>query len=102
MKFGLSDSQFKILLDLVIRPLQNQGAKVFIFGSRAKGNHHPFSDIDLLFQENPNQPIQPEFVSKIMDDIENSNLVIKVDLVNEQALAKSYRDTVLLEMKLIN
>ena len=102
MKFGLSDSQFKILLDLVIRPLQNQGAKVFIFGSRAKGNHHPFSDIDLLFQENPNQPIQPELVSKILEDIENSNLVIKVDLVNEQALAKSYRDTVLLEMKLIN
>lgn len=102
MNFGLSDSQFKILLDLVIRPLQNQGAKVFIFGSRAKGNHHPFSDIDLLFQENPNQPIQPEFVSKILEDIENSNLVIKVDLVNEKALAKSYRDTVLLEMKLIN
>lgn len=102
MKFGLSDSQFKILLDLVIRPLQNQGAKVFIFGSRAKGNHHPFSDIDLLFQENPNQPIQPEFVSKIMDDIENSNLAIKVDLVSEKDLAKSYRDTVLLEMKLIH
>ena len=51
MKFGLSDSQFKILLDLVIRPLQNQGAKVFIFGSRVKGNHHPFQTLICFFKK---------------------------------------------------
>lgn len=101
MKFGLSDSQYEILLSLVIRPLQNLGAKVFIFGSRARGKNHLFSDIDLLFQESPSRAIASESISKILEDIENSNFAIKVDLVNEKHLATSYRDKVFSEKILI-
>lgn len=94
MKFGLEDKQYLILEDLVIRPLLSKKAKVFIFGSRARGTHHPFSDIDILFKEDPEHPLGLHEISRIREDIEDSNLVIKVDLVRDQDLAKSYRPSV--------
>lgn len=48
MKFSLSDSQFQILEQLLITPLKNKKVLVYIFGSRVRGNPHPFSDIDVL------------------------------------------------------
>ncbi len=91
MKFGLSDNQYLILEELVIRPLLSKKARVFVFGSRARKTNHAFSDIDILIKETPEQPIESFFLAKIKEDIENSNLVIKVDLVRDQELAHSYR-----------
>ncbi len=59
-----------------------------------RGTHHKFSDIDILFKENPEHPITSSEISKIKEEIENSNLTIKVDLVNDEDLAKSYRASV--------
>lgn len=101
MRFGLSDSQFIILEDLLIKPLKAKNAKLYVFGSRARGNNHPFSDIDVLFIEDPDSPIDPVFISILSESIENSNLAIKVDLVNSKNLASAYlpsveRDKILL------
>lgn len=94
MKFGLSDIQYEILKRFVIDPLKANKAQVYIFGSRARGQHHPFSDIDLLYVESPNQSIPLSEIAKMTEDVENSNLTIKVGLVNAASLAKSYRESV--------
>lgn len=91
--FGLSENDHKLLLSLVINPLKERGARVFIFGSRARGNHHPFSDIDILYIEGSNA-ISDIDIAKIKEDIEDSNITIKVDLVNSKSLASSYRPSV--------
>lgn len=103
MKFGLADHQYLILENLVLRPLLNKNARVFVFGSRARGNNHPFSDIDILVKEDPQFPLGWIDIAKVREDIENSNLVIKVDLVLDQDLAESYRPSVekdLIEVKI--
>lgn len=94
MKLGLSDSQFKILEDNLITPLKRCGAKVYAFGSRARGKHHAFSDIDILYVEDPNQPISSSKISLIKEALEESDLTIKVDLVSAKNLAVSFRDSV--------
>lgn len=102
MKFGLSDQQYEILNQLVIQPLKQRQATVYVFGSRAREKFHPFSDIDLLYIEDSSHPkISDADLSKIKEDVENSNLVIKVDLVNEVELADSYRDTAMKDRKLL-
>ncbi len=95
MKFHLRDSDYQLLLDLAIMPLKQRGARVFIFGSRASGNPHQFSDVDLLFELTNTSSLTDSDLSKIREDLEESNLTIKVDLVNFQHLAESYRDGVL-------
>lgn len=87
--FGLSEAQFKLLTDLVINPLKNKGAMVFVFGSRARGDHHLFSDIDIFFVESA-EVISKAEISKIKEVVEESKLAIAVDLVSKKDLAKSY------------
>lgn len=101
MKFNLSDSEYNQLTKLVIEPLKKSGLKVYIFGSRARGNSHPFSDIDILYSY---ENIEPEFnasISQIKEAVEESNFPFKVDLVNEKDLAASYRESVFKERVLI-
>ena len=89
MKFGLSQEQYQLLEDLVIGPLKKKGAKVWIFGSRARGDHHKYSDIDLLY-EPQQEGLEPELISSLNENAENSDLSYKVDLVSTEDLAKSY------------
>ncbi|MFZ4403975.1 MAG: nucleotidyltransferase family protein [Pseudobdellovibrionaceae bacterium] len=94
LQFGLSQQQFQILQDLLIQPLKSKGAQVFIFGSRAKGQFHPFSDIDILYIESPKYVISVAEISKIKEDLEESALTVKVDVVNIVNLASSYSEDV--------
>jgi predicted nucleotidyltransferase len=97
MKFGLTDDEFKILQDLVINPLKKMGCQVWIFGSRARGNHQKFSDIDLLFEESEKKLLPSGFLSQLREKAEESRLNYKLDLVNRDDLAVSYRQNVDLE-----
>lgn len=99
MKYGLSESDFKILQDLVLDPLKKMNVDVYVFGSRATGKHHPFSDIDLLLA--PKEKIPAIEFSRIKELIEESRFPIKVDFVLLDELAKSYREQVLRERILI-
>lgn len=65
MKFGLSEQQFEILNDILIQLLKKKNAKVYIFGSRARGKHHPFLDVDILFEESSEGLISDAELSKI-------------------------------------
>lgn len=101
MKFGLSDQQYEILEKLLIQPMHSHEVELSVFGSRARGTHHPFSDIDILYKEDSNNPLPADILSQIKENLENSNLSIKVDLVSESNLANSYRESVQMDLKKI-
>lgn len=94
MKFGLTDAEWQTVETLAIKPLKKFGAHVFVFGSRARGTHQPYSDLDLMF-ENPTQEIQLSDLAHIKDALENSKLPIKVDIADSSELASSYRESAL-------
>lgn len=52
--------------------------KIFLFGSRARGDNTEKSDYDIAFVSNK---ITPELKSKISDDIDEINTFHKIDLV---------------------
>lgn len=92
LNFGLSDKDWNILETVAINPLKSAGGQVWIFGSRARGSHREFSDVDLLYSlKNPTTGL----LGKIAMELEESNLAVKVDLVAESELASSYRDNVM-------
>jgi uncharacterized protein len=92
MKYGLNDQQFAMLLDLVINPLKVTGATVWIFGSRARGDYKPFSDIDLMYELPKGLSLPTGFISQIKEKIEESRFPYKIDLVDAQDMAQSYRE----------
>lgn len=86
MMFGLDHSDFETLNNLVVSPLKKLGYRIYIFGSRATGKHHPFSDIDLLLDDSMAEENNKKIFSKIQEDIEEAVFPIKVDFVLKQNL----------------
>ncbi len=102
INFGLNIQQQKIISEMIIKPFSSKNAEVFVFGSRARGTHHPFSDLDILYIENPENPIDDNFISQIKENLENSDLPFKVDLVNKNRVAKSYQKSIFSDLKKLN
>jgi predicted nucleotidyltransferase len=98
MKFGLNDTHFKIVDALLFAPLKRNNIKVYVFGSRARGKHHPFSDLDVLYVLPKNINLNLSLISSLKEKLENSNLPIKIDLVSLDDLVDSYKSQVLSEM----
>jgi predicted nucleotidyltransferase len=85
--FGLSDRQYRILCDCLSTIKEH---KLFVFGSRARGDHKEYSDIDILVDGEPD----PRTLSQVKDLLEESSLLIKVDLVLKKDLLKDYAESV--------
>jgi predicted nucleotidyltransferase len=88
MKFGLSDSDYQFIRKTLL-PLEEKGAKIWCFGSRARGDHRKFSDLDLMLE---GEGDFSRLLSDAREIFEESNLVIKIDLVWEKHFAESYRE----------
>ena len=101
MKYGLTPEQFQVLDTLVIQPLKQQGAEVFIFGSRVTEMHHTHSDVDILFRKNEFGAADKIKLTAIKEAIEESNFPFTVDLVEENDLAVSYRENIISTMKML-
>ncbi len=95
MKFGLSEKDWLLLDKILIQPLKKHSVKIWIFGSRARGDHAQFSDIDILYSLPKGATLPPGLLFSIKDDLEESNLPYKIDLVSEAEMAKSYLPSVL-------
>ncbi len=95
MKFGLTQSEIELLRSLALDPLKRQGARVWLFGSRARGDYKPFSDIDLLYEVPEGVLLPAGVLGRIEEELEDSNLPYKVDIVNLDEIASSYRDGIL-------
>jgi len=80
---------------MVISPLKSHGVTVWIFGSRARGDHQSFSDVDMMYETRDNYPLPIGFISGLRESIEESHLPYKVDIADIHDLADSYRSTAL-------
>lgn len=101
MKFGLSNEQFQILNQIVVSPLKSHGATVWIFGSRARGDHKPFSDVDIMYDNKDSTQFPKGFISHLREEIQESRLPFKVDLVDLNEMAESYKSGALAERVLV-
>lgn len=95
MSIALSHDQLQFIYSTVVTPLNKLGAEVYVFGSRATGNHSAFSDLDLLIRSTTNSEELKSILSIINDRLIDSLFPYKVDLVLEQDLAPSYKNTIL-------
>ena len=80
--FGLTERDYHTITDILVK--HPEVSEVHIFGSRAKGNQKPYSDIDLaVINEGVAEPI----ILLIKSELADSTLPYKVDLINLPALA---------------
>ena len=90
MKFGLSPEEHRYICEVVIKPLTLNGAKVFCFGSRARGDHQAFSDLDLMVESH--QDLSKE-IGQLSEELTKGNFPYKVDLVELRNFSNHYLKT---------
>lgn len=66
---------------LLARKLADTHIKAWLFGSRARGDHRPFSDIDIALQA-PDGAIPREHLAALREAFEESCIPYRVDLVD--------------------
>lgn len=94
----LHDTETQDLADvrrIVLYGLRNYPAKVYLFGSWAKGKACKTSDIDVAVF--PSTPLPPGVLSKIRETLEESRVLYKVDVVDLTATDPLFRRRVLQE-----
>ena len=71
-------------------------ARVYIFGSRARGDGHPASDIDVgvEFVSDEKSGIK---IALLREKFENSNIPQKVDVVNLSEVSEEFKKEVMKE-----
>lgn len=86
MKFGLTKEQYSYLIN-TLKPIYNRGAKIWCYGSRARGDHNKFSDLDIMIESDMDLS---SLIGAIKEEIANSNFPYKVDLTALNDFAQSY------------
>lgn len=75
--------------DIVKRSLGGTNYKIFVFGSRATGENRQWSDIDLgILSEGK---IPGHVMIKIEEELENSQIPYKIDLVDFRNVSDQFR-----------
>ncbi len=82
--YGLTERDMKTLHEIFQRHASIKEVK--LFGSRAKGNFKPGSDIDLAVMNNE---VRENELLRVRAEMDESTLPYRIDLVNYNALARN-------------
>lgn len=76
-------------LQTILRRHVPPGVRVWAFGSRVAGGARPYSDLDLALESDG--PVDPDALAWLRTALSESDLAIKVDLVDLQAIDPTFR-----------
>jgi predicted nucleotidyltransferase len=87
---GLDERTKRIIVGVISALLPE--AKIYLFGSRAKGTHRKNSDIDLAVDAGKELPRVD--IGEARDMLNESNIPFKFDVVDLQAVNKEMQDAI--------
>ncbi|HTR00617.1 MAG TPA: nucleotidyltransferase domain-containing protein [Candidatus Acidoferrum sp.] len=86
--FGLTPAEYDYIRAEVVAPLHAQGGRVFCYGSRARGDHKRYSDLDLMVEADKDLSA---LVSLLQEHLSNGPFPYKVELVELRDFAAAYK-----------
>jgi len=84
---------------LIARRLSGMNVRVILFGSRARGDARPFSDIDVAL-DGGEKPVPRAALSLLREDLEESHVPFGIDVVDLFSAEPSLREVVRREGKI--
>lgn len=91
MKIDLDPGHLEIIRDIIAK--NAPGIEVWVFGSRINGTAKKFSDIDLAIISP--KPLPLNLMTSLQDAFSESDLPIKVDLVDWSAISEDFKKIIL-------
>lgn len=75
---------------LILSILNKYPYTFYAFGSRVKGEQQKFSDLDICYME----PIPLNILSEIRNDLDESDLPFRVDLIDYLRASKDFKNLI--------
>ena len=75
--------------------IKDDGVKVYLFGSRARGDYSPASDVDIGIMHGPG--FDKKKLALMREYIEESNIPYKVEIVDLSETSEEFRNIALKE-----
>ncbi len=94
-KFGLTQEQYQLIQKILLVFLPH--AKIYIFGSRARGDHKKYSDLDLAIEEK--EPCMQKTLTQIQENFDQSFLPFKVDLLELSQMNPEFKKSIAEDLK---
>ena len=88
-KIEITPEQVEIVQTILVTYLPSKSS-VFVFGSRAKGNPKPHSDLDLAIDAD-GQPLNLVNIGQLNEAFDESLLPYKVDIVDLNTLDQEFK-----------
>lgn len=88
--FGLEERYIKFILEVLHRNIPQKDAKFYVFGSRAKGTHKEYSDIDIAV-ELGEEKLSADILGKVLIEFVDSTLPYEVDIVDLNAIDEKFK-----------
>lgn len=89
--FGLEERHLDFIKETLKKYIPNPNAKFYIFGSRAKGKHREYSDVDIAIDC---QDLTGSVKSKLEIEFENSTFPYEVDIVDLNDIKESFKNLI--------
>jgi len=94
MPISPSENKYILMLKKVIIDFfKYDKVKIFLFGSRARGDDYIFSDIDIGII--PYEKFDGKKITLLKEKIENLNIPYKVEIVNFMEVSKEFKQEAL-------
>ncbi len=94
------ESYINIVKRIILKRVPLQTYSVFLFGSRAMGNHHHLSDIDIgVLGE---RPLSISIKGEIEEEIDESICPLKVDLIDFYQVSDEFKQYALEKIEIWN
>lgn len=87
-----TELEMKEILDILKQHFKN--GYVLAFGSRFKGNHKKFSDLDLAFVKNDGMSLTISEWGTLKEAFEESDLIFRVDIVDYWGVTDNFRQII--------
>lgn len=96
----MNENYISIAKKIVLEKVPLDQYAVFLFGSRVTGNNHRLSDIDVGILGNQRLPAIKQL--EIEESLENSDIILKVDVVDFSTVSSDFKKEALSNIEIWN
>ena len=83
------ENYINIVKEIILKRVPLQDYSIFLFGSRAVGNNHEMSDIDVgIWGE---KPFSVMIKLDLEEELEESDVILKVDLIDFYQVSEEFK-----------
>jgi predicted nucleotidyltransferase len=84
-----------LVCQIILEKLQNYSVQIYLFGSQARGNARPTSDIDVAIL--PKEPLPMGLLAEVREALFDSVIPVQVDLVDLSQAEENFKQQILRE-----